>query len=303
MSARLILGRLAAGVLALLAAIVLLDVASDWLGDPVARQLGPEADATARSTLRAALGLDTPFGDRLAGSLGALARGDLGVSVWLRQPAGGAVAQALPVTLGLAALAWPMGLAGGIGLGIALSNAPATWSRLPLAVLSVPSFVAAIVAVEVFATGLGWAPAAGFDGVRSLALPAALLASGIALKLGLLLQERLRAIKGQDFVLFAASRGLPRRRQWLAYRLLPAASLVARFGALHAGYLLGGALVIETVFALPGLGRLAVLALINRDLVLLRAAMLTAGAGFLMARLVSETAQAWLDPRPGTVAA
>ena len=291
------------GVLALLAALLLLGLASDLLGDPVSRQLGPEADASAIAALRHALGLDAPLLDRLFGPLLALLAGDLGESVWLRRPASGLVGEALGITLRLALLAWPVGVAAGAALGLALAALPARLARLPLLLMSVPGFVVAVLAVEVFSVGLGWAPAAGFGGLRSLVLPSALLAAALAVKLGLLLQDGLRALAHEPFSVFAESRGLSGARLLLAYRLLPASSLIARYGALQAGYLLGGALVVETVFALPGLGRLAVLALQHGDLPLLRACMLAAGTGFLLARFAADTAQALLDRRPSAAAA
>ena len=300
---RAALRRLAGGALALLVALALLGLAADLLGDPVSRQLGPEADATAVATLRAALGLDLHPLLRALAPLLDLLRGDLGESVWLRRPAGAAVAEALGVTLRLAALAWPLGILGGAALGLLLAGASGWVARLPLALLALPGFVVAVLAVEIFAVGLGWVPAAGFDGLRSLLLPAVLLGAALAVKLGLLLQDRLRAIAGETFSLFAEARGLSALRRLLVYRLLPASALIARYGALQAGYLLGGALVVETVFALPGLGRLAVLALQHGDLPLLRAAMLAAGTGFLLARFAAEAAQAALDPRPSAAAA
>jgi peptide/nickel transport system permease protein len=289
---------LAGGVLALAVALLLLGATADWLGDPLTRQLGPEADAAARAALRAELGLDAPLVQRLLQPMIALASGDLGFSSWLRRPAAEAVAEALSVTLRLAALAWPFGVVGGAALGLLLAVLPVRLARLPLLLLAVPGFVAAVLAVEVFAVGLRWVPAAGFDGWRSLLLPAALMAAALAVKLGLLLQDGLRAIATEPFAVFAEARGLPRARLLLAYRLLPASALLASYGSLQAGYLLGGALVMETIFALPGLGRLAVLALQHGDLALLRAAMLAAGTGFLLARFAAEWAQAALDPRP-----
>ncbi|MBU8536827.1 ABC transporter permease subunit [Falsiroseomonas tokyonensis] len=286
------------GALALLVALLVLGLAADLLGDPVSRQIGPEGDAAASAALRAALGLDAPWLERVLRPMLDLFRGDLGTSSWLRRPAGEAVAEALGVTLRLALLAWPVGLAAGAALGLALAALPARLARLPLLLLAVPGFVVAVVAVEVFAVGLGWVPAAGYAGLRSLLLPAALLAGALAVKLALILQDGLRAIATEPFAIFAEARGLSATRRLLAYRLLPASALLARFGALQAGYLLGGALVMETVFALPGLGRLAVLALQHGDLPLLRAAMLAAGTGFLVARFVAEAAQAALDPRP-----
>ncbi len=291
---------LAGGALSLLLALLVLGLAADLLGDPVSRQIGPEGDGAAAAALRAALGLDLPWLERVLGPMLAMLRGDLGQSAWLRRPAGDAVAEALGVTLRLAALAWPMGLAGGAALGLVLAALPARLAKLPLMLLAVPGFVVAVVAVEVFAVGLGWVPAAGFDGLRSLLLPAVLLAAALAVKLALILQDGLRAIAQEPFAVFAEARGLGLPRRLLAYRLLPASALLARFGSLQAGYLLGGALVVETVFALPGLGRLAVLALQHGDLPLLRAAMLAAGTGFLLARFVAEAAQALLDPRPSS---
>lgn len=288
------------GAFALLAALLVLGMAADFLGDPVSRQIGPEGDGAAAAALRAALGLDLPWLERLLRPMLAMVQGDLGESIWLRRPAGDAVAEALGVTLRLALIAWPMGLLGGMALGLLLASLPAGLAKLPLLLLAVPGFVVAVVAVEVFAVGLGWVPAAGFDGVRSLLLPACLLAAALSVKLALILQDGLRAIEAEPFALFARARGLGLGRRVLAYRLLPASALLARFGALQAGYLLGGALVVETVFALPGLGRLAVLALQHGDLPLLRAAMLAAGMGFLLARFAAEAAQAALDPRPSS---
>ena len=294
---------LGSGILALLAALALLGFAADLLGDPVTRQFGLESDEAAKATLRQALGLDTPLLARTLGPFAALLRGDLGMSLWLHRPAGQVVAEALAVTVQLALLAWPIGVAGGVALGLVLAALPARAARLPLVLLAVPGFVVAVLAVEVFSVGLGWAPAAGFGGMGSLILPALLLAAALAIKLGLVLQDGIRGLNSEAFVVFAEARGLGWWRRLVFYRLLPTSALTARFGALQAGYLLGGALVVETVFALPGLGRLAVLALQHGDMPLLRASMLAAGLGILLARFIADFAQAALDPRPSAVAA
>jgi len=292
------LRRLLGGAVTLLIALLLLGLAAEGLGDPAARQLGPEADEAARAALRAELGLDAPLWQRLFLPILALLKGDLGQSVWLHRPVAALVGEVLPVTLRLAAAAWPIGLSLGITLGLLLASSRPGWARLPLLLLSMPGFVAAVLAVQIFAAGLGWFPAAGYQGWYSLVLPGALLGGALGVKLGLILQDRLRSLAQEPFMTFARARSLGRLRMLLAYRLLPAAGLLARFGALHAGYLLGGTLVVEMVFGLPGLGRLAVLALTNRDLALLRGCMLAAGTGFLLARFAAEALQNWLDPRP-----
>lgn len=296
------LRRLLGGMLTLLVALLLLGLAAEGLGDPTARQLGPEADEAARAALHSALGLDLSLPVRLLAPVWQLLSGDLGTSAWLRRPVATLVGEVLPVTLRLTALAWPLGLGLGTVLGLVLANGRPGWANGPLLLMSFPGFVAAVLAVQLFSVELGWFPAAGYSGWSSLLLPAGLLGCALGVKLGLILQDRLRALATEPFVTFAAARGLGWWRTLLAYRLLPAAGLLARFGALHAGYLLGGTLVMETVFGLPGLGRLAVLALTNRDLALLRGCMLAAGIGFLLARFAAEALQDWLDPRPNTAA-
>ena len=301
---RPVLVNLASGVAALMAAIVALILAMDLLGDPAAYQLPLEADELARAAFRAEHGLDQPLAVRVAARLKTLAAGELGQSQWLRRPAAGVIADHLPATLALALVAVPAGLAGGIAIGLALGLAPARrWSAAAraglLALFAVPGFVVAIVAIQVLAVGLRAVPASGFETWRGLVLPASLLAGGFAVRLGLLLQDRLHALAGQPFVRFAAAKGLGRAALLRRHLLRPAASLALGYASLQLGYLLGGALVIESVFALPGLGRLAVLALANRDLPLLQGCLVVAGSFFLAVRLIADILHAVIDPRPG----
>src|SRR3954454_1500263 len=124
------------GVSALFLAVLALGIAAEWMGDPVARQLGPEADALARHGLRAALDLDAPAARRLLVPIWDLLRGDLGTSVWLRRPVADLMLEASAVTALLAAMALPVGIALGIALGLALASARERWSMLPLILLS-----------------------------------------------------------------------------------------------------------------------------------------------------------------------
>lgn len=295
---------LASGAAALFAAVVALILAMDLLGDPAAFQLPMESDEAARAAFRAEHGLDQPLSVRLAARVTALALGRFGESQWLRRPAAAVVAEHLPATVALAALAVPGGLAGGVIIGLALGlSAGRRWAaRLRAAMLAgfaVPGFVVAIVAIQLVAVEWRLLPASGFDTWTALILPAGLLAAGFAMRLGLLLQDRLTALTGQPFVRFARAKGLSHALVLRRHLLRPAAGLALGYASLQLGYLLGGALVMESVFAIPGLGRLAVLALANRDLPLLQACLVVAGSCFLAVRLVADLLHAALDPRPG----
>jgi ABC-type dipeptide/oligopeptide/nickel transport system permease component len=225
----------------------------------------------------------------------------------MRRPVAAVVSEHLPATLALAALAMPAGLIGGTALGLLLGLAPRRrwphWLRAALmAGFAVPGFVVAIVAIQVVAVDWRLLPASGFDSWRALILPASLLAAGFAVRLGLLLQDRLNALASLPFVRFAAAKGLARGVVVRRHLLRPAASLALGYAFLQLGYLLGGALVVESVFAIPGLGRLAVLALAHRDLPLLQGCLAVAGCGFLAVRMLADLAHAAIDPRPSLAA-
>ncbi len=304
---RPVLANFASGVAALLGAILALILAMDLLGDPASFQMPMESDEAARAAFRAEHGLDRPLAVRAIAQLANLASGAFGQSQWLRRPVADVVREHLPATLALAALAMPAGLAGGIALGLLLGLAPRSpWPRRLRGVLmagfAVPGFVVAIVAIQVVAVDLRLLPASGFDSWSALVLPALLLAAGFAVRLGLLLQDRLNALASQPFVRFAAAKGLAHAVVVRRHLLRPAASLALGYASLQLGYLIGGALVVETVFAIPGLGRLAVLALANRDLPLLQACLVVAGSGFLVVRLIADLAHAAIDPRPSLAA-
>lgn len=303
-----LLTNLASGIAALAVAMAALTVAIDLVGDPASYILGPEADAATRQAVRAEMGLDAPPLLRIAAQAGRLLHGELGRSVWLQRPVAEVVREHVPATLALACTALPLGILGGLTLGMVLglgrsggrTRRPVALLRdLVVAVLALPSFVMAIVAVQLVAAEWRLLPSSGLDHWSGIVLPALLLGAGFSVRLGLLLQDRLRALASQPFVQFARAKGLSRAALAMRHLLKPAGSLVLGYAALQLGYLMGGALVIETIFALPGLGRLAILALTHRDLPLLQACLLYAGGMFLAARLLADLGHALLDPRPG----
>ncbi len=293
------LGRLLLGLVAVALTLVALFLAAEGMSDPVAAVLGPDAPDAQRAALRERLGLDRPLPERAILAATHLASGDFGRSYRLDRPARDVVGDALPATLALAGAALPVGLIGGVGLGLGLAalgrRGHARWVGLvPLAVQAVPSFVAAIVAVQLLAVQWRLFPASGRE---AFVLPSVLLGAGVASRLGLLLADRLSELAREPFVLAALARGAG---EWALVRrhlLRPAGSLVVSYASLQLGYVLGGSLVLETVFAYPGVGRLAVAALASRDLPVLMAAAAASAVGFLLLRFGADLALLWLDPR------
>lgn len=293
------LRRLGVGLVAVLLTLVALFLAAEGLSDPVAAVLAPDATEAQRTAVRAELGLNRPLPERALVAAARLTRGDFGESYRLGRPARDVVVAALPSTLRLAAAALPVALGGGLALGFALAMAgggrrAGLFSVVPLALQGVPGFVAAIVAVQVLAVQLRLVPASGRD---AWLLPAALLGLGAATRLGLLLAARLRVLVREPFVTAALARGVGQRAVYWRHLLRPACSLVASYAALQLGYLLGGSLVMETVFGYPGIGRLAVEALAARDLPVLMAAAACSSLGFLALRFAADLTLLWLDPR------
>ena len=288
-------------VVAAAAVVVLLGLVflgAQGLTDPVTARLGPDAPPEQVAALRAELGIDDPLLVRAARSVGDIARGSFGESEQLDRPAGDIVGPALVKTLEIAVRAAPFALLGGIVLGAGLTALELRVRRrfagtALLAVQSVPSFVLAVLVIQVLAVRLGIAAPSG-TAARPLAV--LVLAGVSAGQLALLLNDRLHELTREPYVLAALARGRS-RTQVLRQLLRPAGVQLASFATLEAGFLLGGALVVETVFGYPGLGRVAVSATEFRDLpVLLAAATASAGA-FLVARFAGDLALVALDPR------
>lgn len=302
--------QLASGLAAVLAATLLLFFSMEKMGDPLAALLPPDAPAAVRAALADQLGLNRPLPVRLVRYLGRMLMGDFGNSYRLERPALPVVLQSYPATLLLAAWAVPTGLGSGLLLGLAL-----TWlgggSRhrrighggafLALLVQAMPGFVVAILAIQVLTVRWRLFPPSGLEGWRSLVMPGTLLGLGLGTRLGLLLQDRLRVILREPYVLFARAKGLSEGLLYRRHLLRPALSLVLSYGSLQFGYLLGGALTIETIFGYPGIGRLAVTALATRDLPLLQACVFVSGLSFLAVRTGADLIHRQIDPRLGEV--
>jgi peptide/nickel transport system permease protein len=272
--------------------------------------LGEFATPAAVAQLEAKLGLNDPLPVQYWRWLDAMLHGDFGMSIVMSRPAASLIGEALGRSALLACLAFGLIATGGISLGLyaATHRARASDKVLTLAqfvLIAVPEFFWAILAVLVFASWLNLLPATGYaplqDGVASwaahLVLPVLVLSFGLVAHVSRLTRSSMLEVLDSRFVLAARARGLPERRVlWrhaLPNALLPAITVLA----IDAGLLIGGIVVIETVFAYPGLGRLLVYAIERHDLPLLQVGMMVVTAIYALANFVAELLYAALNPR------
>ncbi|MDQ1081869.1 nickel ABC transporter permease subunit NikB [Pseudoroseomonas cervicalis] len=274
-------------------------------GDPALDYLRlaqiPPTDA-ALAAARAELGLDRPLLAQYGAWLADALRLDLGTSWFTRRPVTEELLEFLPATLQLAGSAMLVTLAFGIPLGLWAALRRDRWpdhaTRL-IAFLgvSLPNFWLAFLLVLLFAVTLGWLPAMGRDGPASLVLPALATACMSACVMLRLVRASVLGTLGEPHLRFAAARGLPRRVLIGRHVALNAALPPLTAMGLHLGELIGGAMVVETVFGWPGIGRWALLAITNRDYPVLQGFVIVLTLVFVLGNLLVDLAYAWLDPR------
>lgn len=298
-----------------LAAFALLEAAPGDAVDAYLAQVGGDAGFAAE--LRARLGLADSLPGRLAGVLGRLASLDLGMSAAFARPVVEVIAERLPNTLLLMAGAASVAAGLGVAIGLLSGARPggardALLSTGALALLAMPNFWLALVLVLVFAVQLGWLPTGGIrtiggappggavlDALRHLVLPSIALGAGYAAMFARTLRAGMVEAWHADHVRAAHARGLRRRAiVWRAVARPALAPVLVLLGQ-HVGTLVGGSVVVETVFAVPGMGRLAFEAVSGRDTLLLAGILLCATCVVLVANLLVDLALARLDPRIG----
>lgn len=318
-AARLILGRGLAALPTLLivalAAFALLSAAPGDAVDAYLAQTG--GDDGLAAALRERFGLAAAWPERLARFLANLARLDLGRSVLFDRPVAAVLSERLPNTLMLMTATALVSAGLGIGLGLLAGARPGSLRDMALstgalALLALPNFWLALMLVLVFVVHLGWLPVGGIrtiggappggpglDVLRHLVLPALALGIGYVAMFMRTLRAGMAEAWSADHVRAAHARGLRRRAVvWRAVARPALIPVVVLFGQ-HMGTLVGGSVVIETVFAVPGMGRLAFEAVTGRDPLLLVGVLLTATAVVLIANLIVDLALVRLDPRIG----
>ncbi|MBO9370853.1 MAG: ABC transporter permease [Chloroflexi bacterium] len=298
------LRRLLEAVLVLWLAATLAFVAMQLTpGDPAETLLaasGASSEEIARR--RAQLGLDDPLSVQYLRYLADLARGDLGTS-WLQgRSVGRMILERLSRTVELALAAGLVGIVLGVGLGLLAALYRDTWvDTLAMAVAAVgfstPVFWSGLLLILLFSLYLRWLPSSGWGDARHLVLPALTLGFSLSGSIARLVRAQVVEILRMPFILAAQARGVPLWRLLLIHILRPAAGPVVALIALQFGFLLGGAVVTESVFAREGLGRLTVQAILWRDLPVVRGIALVGALAYLLTSLLADLCHAWLDPR------
>lgn len=269
-------------------------------GDPAAVVAGLEADAATVDQVRSNLGLDRPWPARYLAWIVGVFQGDLGTSYTQGQAVSALIRQRLPVTFGLAGLALLFSVV--LSVGMALMSrlgrvASVVVRTLEYAAFAFPQFWVGLLLLWVFGFRLGWFPIVGGRGLSALVLPALALSLGNAAVLSRTIRSGLDEQLRSAHVVAARSLGVPRLRiavvHVLPLAVIPAITVLA----IQAGYLLAGAIVVEQVFSLPGLGRLALTAIAQRDLPLIQAVVLVFGCVFPLFSLAGELALSLLWPR------
>lgn len=279
-------------------------------GDPVRIMLREEADPATVATLRHQLGLDRALPIQYLTWLERVVLGDLGRSIRTNQPVMDAIRQRAPVTFSLAVAALLVALTIGLPTGILAalrrnSAVDVAATLLAVAGISLPSFWLAILLILVFSVALGWLPPLGWVSpgrdlgawLASLVLPSVTLGVAIAAVVMRMTRASLLEVLELDYVRTARAKGLAERRIVLGHALQNALIPVVTAVGLQAGALLGGAVITETIFALPGVGRLLVDAIFQRDFPIVQGVVLFLAVNFLAVNLLVDLTYAWLDPR------
>ncbi len=279
-------------------------------GDPVDAMMAESADASTKESLRRELGLDRPIAEQYAAWMGRLLRGDLGRSIRNGEPVLENVSRRIRPSLQLALLAMAIALT--IAFPVAIASAvrhntgvDRLGTTFALFGICMPNFLLALLLIFVFGVTLRWLPISGYldpleegwSGLRSLILPAVTLGLALAAVITRTLRSSLLEALAEDYVRTARAKGLS---EWVVIRghvlknaLIPVVTVLG----LQLGTLIGGAVITEYVFALPGIGRLVVDAVFARDYPLVQGVILLIALGFIVSNLLVDLLYGYIDPR------
>jgi peptide/nickel transport system permease protein len=279
-------------------------------GDPVQIMLGQDATPSAIAALRAELGLDQPLPIQYVRWMGNVVHGDLGRSIRTNQPVTEAIVSRLPVTIELSLWSLLLSLAIGLPAGVVAvtrrnSGVDLASTGLALVGISLPSFFLGILLILVFALWLRWVPPSGYtpflqdplQNVKQMFMPALALGAALAGIIARLTRSSLLEVLGTDYMRTARAKGLSDGSSVIGHGLKNALLPVVTVIGLQVGALLGGAILIETIFALPGIGRLAVDSIFARDFPIVQGVVLFLALVRVVANLVADLLYARLDPR------
>lgn len=271
-------------------------------GDPVEVMLGESATSADREVLRQNLGLDEPLPIQFFQYVAKVAQGDLGVSIHSKKPIVDLLAERLPATMKLAALALMIAISIGVPLGIVAALKVDRWADnlatvLSLTVSAMPHFWLGPLLMMVFALWLGLLPVSGMDANTSIILPALTLGFGLAAILTRMTRASMLEVLHEDFIRTARAKGLPEKIVILKHALGAALLPIVTVLGLQLGSLLAGTVITETVFAWDGIGRLLVESIEKRDYPVTQACVLVIALTYVFVNLLTDIIYTRIDPR------
>jgi len=297
-----LLRRFGYAIVSLLLLALTIFVMTRLSGDPALLLTEPGASAADIEAARKRFGLDQPLPMQFATFIGSALTGDFGVSLYYRTPVLELYLDRLPNSLLLAAAAFAWSLLLGIGCGIlAAVYANRWWDHLvkilALGGLSVPAFWLGMLLILAFSVGLGWLPSSGDATWQHLIMPALTLGWYFAAAHMRLTRSSMLEVMGMEYVKLARIKGLPESRVILRHALKNALIPVLTLAAINLVTMVNAAVVVETVFAWPGVGRLLYEGISFRDFPLVQTTVLLAGAMIVVVNLLVDLLYAWIDPR------
>ena len=298
---RYVLNRILWLISIVLAATIVVFAIVHLSGDPTNGFVEPGASPEVRAQIRHNLGLDDPLVVQYARFVGHAATGDFGTSWRADQPAFQLVIDRLGATLILAGAALSLAVLLGIGMGAAIArNWRGSGGALSVLVsvgMALPSFWVGATLVLLFAVNFGWLPSSGGGSARALILPAITLALQPTAVIARLTEAQLREALGSDFVRAARGKGLNEPAVFLRHALRPGLGPILAFIGIQIGFLIGGAVIVEGVFAYPGVGLLALNAVKDRDLPIIQAFVVVVALLISLTTMLIDLVARVVDPR------
>jgi ABC-type dipeptide/oligopeptide/nickel transport system permease component len=271
-------------------------------GDPIQQMLGEGAPAADIQAARHAYGLDTPLSKQYLNYWKGVLRGDLGPSLRYNQNVGKLIVQRYPYTLQLTVAALIVAIVLSIPAGVRSAQRRNRWDDRALSVISLfglsfPNFALGPVLILFFAIGLGWLPVSGSGSLAHLVLPAITMGSALAAILTRMVRTSMLEELGQDYIRTARAKGLPERTVVYRHALRNAMIPIITVLGLQFGALLAGAIVTETIFSWPGIGRLTIQAISNRDYYLVQGCILAIGLTYVAVNFLTDLLYSAVNPR------
>jgi len=271
-------------------------------GDPAQMAAGPDAAEEDIAQIRKNFGLDRPVYEQYLIYLANLLHGDLGVSFRTQRPVATEIARTLPATIELSSAAITIAVLLGVPMGVVSALRPRTlldsaFTMLAVFGISMPGFFLGLLLMLLFASQLGWLPPTGRGGLTHLLLPAFTLGLPFVASFARITRSNMLDVLVEDYVRTARAKGLSRRVVVYRHALINAAIPLVTLLGIYFGRLMGGAVIVETIFAWPGMGRYMIDAIGQRDIYVVQGTILVFAAAIVVVNLIVDILYGLLDPR------